>query len=100
MTVRAPCHDRFELIFANLDVGSARLFANANAVDSCTFRTQRTADFNDPRAVVSGIANLDEGADLEGFNEVLRRHYRFLPCTSPWGCAEDARHFLIHYIVE
>src|SRR6266849_444213 len=82
---------RFELIFENFDVSRSRPLPNPDAVNSGTVRTQGTAEFNDPGSHITGIANLDKRAKLEGLGQFLRRHRQVPPtCSSPRGRTEDA----------
>lgn len=62
------------MLFDDFDIRGSRFLANADAVDTGAFGTQRTTKFDDSGSSVAGIADADDRADLERFGLVLDGH--------------------------
>src|SRR5205807_2481385 len=84
---------RFKLIFTDFDVSRLGFLADADAVYSGTVRTQVAPELRDSGLPVSRVTNLDEGADFDGFGQVLRRDCQGLPsrqCERMWSLQQPA----------
>src|SRR5207237_9493859 len=91
----------FELVVPDFDIDSPRLGLNKHAVDARTLRAERSAVLRNPCAFVAGVADLDHGADLKGFDQVLCRHLQISPVwTSPRSDSPDAKQLTMHDSVQ
>jgi len=63
-----------KLFLNDLDIGGSWLLPNSNAVNASPIWAEWPPKFDDLSTPISGVADADDRANLEGFCQILRGH--------------------------